>query len=556
MLLPGGPGVVGAAQGSLVFTHGVACGDPTDSDLVLWTRVSQPATVVPELLDAASGEVVRTLPPAEATPDADLTVKVVADGLDSGQAVNYRFRGPAGELSPTGSCHAARATADDSPVTFGFSGDADWKWRPYPLVSRALVAEPLDFFFFLGDLIYEDTSPDGSTVAETLADYRAKYRENREPRPGSEIPALRPLYDRFGLYAVFDNHETGASRADSSAPSYTEGGAPAGPGFVNQTPGFNDRVRAFGEYTPVRDRRVEGTGDPRLDGTRQFFFTQPWGRLARLIVVDDRSYRDRRLRDSADPEADDPARTMVGAPQLAWLEAELLSAQQQGVTWKFVVVSSPIQRIGRAAEIGVDLDGSKSWAGGYRVERDRLLQFIDAAGIDNVVFLTTDNHNTMINNLRYHVVPEDQTSPEVPARNAFEILTGPLGASTRPPIMLDSTRLGHRDVQRLIGATLASRQLAAGVDPIGLEPGFPGLVADSVVAEGARPGTVEPQAFVSFNTYTYAVLDVDANRLSVRVVGIPIVADFNMLNMAEGLTAYLAEEPHTILQFAVDPLKP
>ena len=77
------------------------------------------------------------------------------------------------------------------------------------------------------------------------------------------------------------------------------------------------------------------------------------------------------------------------------------------VTWKLVVISSPIQHIGRASEVGADLDGTKSWEGDYRVERDRLLKFVDDQGIDNVVFLTTDNHNTMINNLRYRAVPED-----------------------------------------------------------------------------------------------------------------------------------------------------
>ena len=544
--------LLGARQPSVVFTHGVACGDVSDSQVVLWTRTSQPTSLVPELLDPTTSEVQRSLPPIETTPEADLTVKTLVDGLSPAESLAYRFRAPGGETSPVGACRTAPPPDQAAPVTFGFSGDADWKWRPYPLLD-ALVREPLDFFFFLGDLIYEDTAPDGSSVAETLDDYRAKYRQNREPRPGSEKPSLQPLYARFGLYAVFDNHETGNSRANPSAPPYNEGGAPTGDGahqFVNQTAGFEERVRAFSEYQPLRDRRVNGTGDPRLDGTRQYFFSQPWGSLARLIVADDRSYRDRRLRNSEDPEADNPGRTMLGAPQLAWLEDELLAAQQAGVIWKLVVVSSPIQRIGRASEIGVDLDGSKSWAGGYRVERDRLLKFIDSAGIDNVVFLTTDNHNTMINNLHYHSVPEDQASPELPARNAFEILTGPLGAGAGPPVNVDLAGLEHRAAERLIGGMLAGRQQAARIDPIGLEATFPGLIPDSVVAQGAPSGTVEPQAFVSFNTYSYAVLSLDGPRLNVRVVGIPIV-DFHDLDTPEGLAAYQAETAQTILQFAV-----
>jgi alkaline phosphatase D len=532
---------LGARQPSVTFTHGVACGDASDSQVVLWTRTDQPTTLVPELLDPTTSEVQRSLPPVQTTPDADLTVKTLVDGLTPREPIAYRFRGPGGESSPTGACRTAPLPDAPAQVTFGFSGDADWKWRPYPLVE-GLVKEPLDFFFFLGDLIYEDTSPDGSgaTVAESLSDYRAKYRQNREARAGSERPSLQPLYARFGIYAVFDNHETGQSKATPSAPPYTEGGAPAGDGvhtFVNQTPGFEDRLRAFSEYNPLRDRRVSGTGDPRLDGTRQYYFSQPLGSQARLIVTDDRSYRDRRLRNSEDPDADNPNRTILGAPQLAWLEDELLSAQQAGVIWKFVVVSSPIQRIGRMSEIGVDLDGSKSWAGGYRAERQRLLQFIDSSGVDNVVFLTTDNHDTMINNLG--------------ARNAFEILTGPIGAGAGPPVNAPSlSALPHRDAERLIGSTLADLQRRAGLDPIGLEPGFPGLLGDTVVAQGAPPGTVEPQAFASFNTYAYAVLSVDGPRLDVRVVGIPIV-DFHDIDAASGLAAYQAETPQEILRFAI-----
>ena len=113
---------------------------------------------------------------------------------------------------------------------------------------------------------------------------------------------------------------------------------------------------------------VAGTGDPRLDGTRRYYFSQAWGAAARLIVVDDRSYRDARLANSDDPAGDDPAPTILGTPQLQWLQQELSRAQAEGVTWKFVAISSPIQQIGRASEIGVDADGTKAWNGGYRVE--------------------------------------------------------------------------------------------------------------------------------------------------------------------------------------------
>ena len=554
-----------AAQSGTVFTHGVACGEPTTSDVVLWTRTASDATLTPELLDG-SGSVARELAPVRTTEEADFTVKTTASGLPPGTPVHYRFRASNGELSPSGTCTTAPDPAVAASVTFAFSGDADWKWRPYPVVN-ALDKEPLDFFIFLGDTIYETTNLQGTEVEEDLAGYRAKYRQNRELPDGLSssggVP-LQDLYASFGMFSVPDNHELGTSVRDPNAPRYTEGGAPAAAGStnpVNQTPGFDDRMRAYEEYQPLRDRRVADSGDPRLDGTRRLYFSQSWGKSVRLFMVDDRSYRDVRLPNSDDPRADDASRTILGAPQLDWLEQELASAQADGVTWKFVVISSPIQHIGRASEIGVDLDGSKSWEGGYRVERDRLLRFIDDQSIDNVVFLTTDNHNTMINNLRYRSTPEDPTSPLVPARNAFEILTGPLGAGFGyPQVKADLAGSSGREAERRVAQTLAGDtpntdgelrgQRQAGVDPIGLEPGFPGLVVSSITAEGGQDGVAEPAAFASFNTFSYAVLSIDDMLLTVRVVGQPAV-DFQLLADPAALEAFASQPAHTILQFQV-----
>ena len=46
------------------------------------------------------------------------------------------------------------------------------------------------------------------------------------------------------------------------------------------------------------------------------------------------------------PRADNPARTMLGATQLLWLQRRLLEAQQAGVIWKIIAISSPIDQKG------------------------------------------------------------------------------------------------------------------------------------------------------------------------------------------------------------------
>src|ERR1700682_3319689 len=81
-----------AAQTSTpLFTHGVACGEPTSADVVLWTRTASAVSLTPELLDDA-GAVQRALPPVRTSPENDFTVKTVAAGLPPGAAIRYRFR--------------------------------------------------------------------------------------------------------------------------------------------------------------------------------------------------------------------------------------------------------------------------------------------------------------------------------------------------------------------------------------------------------------------------------------------------------------------------------
>jgi hypothetical protein len=228
------------------------------------------------------------------------------------------------------------------------------------------------------------------------------------------------------------------------------------------------------------------------------------------------------------------------------------------VTWKVVVISSPIQ------ELGAEFDGTKSWPSGYICERNRLLKFIDDQGINNVVFLTTDNHYTAINNLTYNADPGDPGSPLLPARNAFEIITGPLGADVDP---IDQTHnvdvygLSLRDADRKVvdtwngdipdskGKTNGLKQ--AGFDPIGLEATFPGLVASSVVAEGMPQGQIIAADFVSFRTFSYTVLKFDRGSLAVRVMGMPAVLDPIALYDPATERAYEQTTAHEILRFQV-----
>jgi hypothetical protein len=253
---------------------------------------------------------------------------------------------------------------------------------------------------------------------------------------------------------------------------------------------------------------------------------------------------------------------MLGAPQLKWFEDELIAAQKRNAVWKLVVLSSPIQELGRTSQIGSDQNGTKSWAGGYVCERNKILKFIDDNAINNVVFISTDNHYTVINNLSYNSDPADPKSLLKPARNSFEIVTGPIGASTGIPTGLKTdVQIPSRDADKKIvdiwngdaagtdGKVLGLKQ--AGLDPIGLEKDFPGLDAASIKADGVADGTVTPLGFVSFGTFTYAVLTFDATSLHVQVKGLPYIADPATLLKADAEKEYESRTAKDILSFTV-----
>jgi phosphodiesterase/alkaline phosphatase D-like protein len=99
---------------------------------------------------------------------------------------------------------------------------------------------------------------------------------------------------------------------------------------------------------------------------------------------------------------------MLGSTQFQWLKDMLLEAQNGRIPWKFVAISSPIDRVG-----GTQAPDGKSWWGGYRSERDQLLKFIADNHIDHLVFLTTDDHHTRVTQLQYLANPNDPNSKAV-----------------------------------------------------------------------------------------------------------------------------------------------
>jgi acid phosphatase len=465
--------------------------------------------------------------------------------------------------------------------------------------------------------------PDGltggpyATQAQLFHDFSQKYREQFLPVNTGGQNGLQSFYAGQANYTVNDNHELGNRQ-------YINGGAPAGGsvgglagtdmstgrgvdarangtgnlgnvndaadllspstlatlgGFINKSTGYQTLQSVFLNYQPIKNRgTISAPSDPRTDGTPQLYFAQQWGRNAVYLQLDDRSYRDIRIKtsngsaDDTGSRADNPNRKYLGATQLAWVEQQLLAAEQAGTPWKFVGLSNPIDQIGpiggalpgvtggtggtmnpysgNSAYAPVASDGGKAYIGGYRAERNALLKFIADHQIRNVVFMATDDHQNRINEVTYS--PSGATATQssyVKVPYCFSIICGPLGA-TGPDLFLNHDWTNVQGAANLI----ANAQIASGVEPIGLM-GYPGLHNVQRDQSGVLVSESTPQYadFYSPDTFNYNILDVsaDGKTLTVTSKGINSTAQNSALEYGAG-----GNNARTILSFQIDAASP
>ena len=425
-----------ATSQPVVFTHGVASGDVTPASAVLWTRLDQEADLAVRVSTSPLFPPASTqLFAAHASPDDDFTAKVLAAPLLPGRTYFYRWhhgRSP----SEAGSFRTPPLPSAERSLRFAFTGDSDGTLvdgqPPFNSFESldAARAERLDFWVYLGDTIYSDSSHRPGGPADTLEEYRDAYKWNRS------YEALRDLMAATSTYAMWDDHEV---RNDYD-----------GQTVEAETPGRYGMGReAFLEYMPM------GAGplhDPTCAGD-PLFRVFHWGALADLIVPDERSCRSADAEDACllpiglpdlvptappalrqalrnvlpaalrdlilplSPPAgcldaiNDPSRTMLGAVQKEAFKQALLSSDAR---FKFIVNELPIQQF-----YALSYD---RWEG-YAAERAELLDFIRDEDIDNVVFLTTDIHANLINE-----VSIDRFSD--PAPIADEFVTGPIATNS------------------------------------------------------------------------------------------------------------------------------
>ncbi len=474
-----------AGSSKVLFLHGVASGDPLANQIMLWTRATPSggpvgAPVGLSWMVAEDPELARVVARGEAVagPERDYTVKVDVGGLQPGRDYWYAFEA-ARVTSPVGRFRTLPQGRVER-LALAFVTCALYPNGYFNAYDHIARSEQLDAVVELGDYIYEYGAkvddygmengrrlgrvPEPAYDLVTLSDYRTRYAQYRRDAD------LQAAHARAPWICVWDDHEVCNDTWRGGGENHHE-----------RTEGAFDlrreaAMRAYFEWMPIREPQP---GRPPEEIYRSFDF----GDLASLTMLETRltarSYQleyDRAgdipfiVYDATDPKAKtpvrdhvidgrvraealvsgkppspyvigpdveaieayvaDPARTMMGQVQEAWLQETLERSVAAHQPWQLIgnevvmgrcrspkiaeaigpdalaklLAAMPLERRAPAEKLieiasydqPFDLDG---WDG-YPAARTRFDTMVQGLGGGNVVVISGDSHAFWANRLQ------------------------------------------------------------------------------------------------------------------------------------------------------------
>jgi alkaline phosphatase D len=379
------------------FQLGVACGDPTPTGAVIWTRLA-PNPLEPEggmsgvrsvvtwevSDDDAFTRIVKT-GRATAAPELGYSIHVDVDGLEAERWYFYRFRS-GDAVSPVGRLRTTPIARARSALAFAFVSCQHFE-EGYFTAYEHLARENVDIIAHLGDYIYE-YGPEPNRVRRhanaeirVVGDYRIRYAQYRSD------PALRAAHQMCPWLVIWDDHEVDNNYANTSGENNMESEEQM---RTRRAAGY----QAWWEHMPVRVPRAKSWADLSI------MRTTDWGSLARFHLLDGRQYRSNQACGDGNQivpcgEWSDPNRTMLGDTQERWLTDGLAKSPSH---WQVLAQQTMIapfdSEAGPRQRYPMDM-----WAG-YPSARDRLLSSVQRHAANKTVVITGDIHSNWVNELR------------------------------------------------------------------------------------------------------------------------------------------------------------
>jgi alkaline phosphatase D len=428
-------GDVASSKGA--FQHGIASGDPTQTSVLIWTRVTPelegPMSVAWGVArDSGFKDVVKR-GTFNTGPERDYTVKVDVQGLEPGQLYYYWFS--VGRTSSPGGATRTLPATGVSDYRMAVVSCSNWPFgyfNAYREIARRGAQGKIDAVIHLGDYIYEySINGYGSAIGKelgrnhvpeheiiTLADYRQRHAQYKSD------PDLQAAHAVAPWFCTWDDHESTNNSYRTGAENHqadTEGDWSVRKAVA---------VQAYLEWMPVRDPEA---GKAREAIWRKFEI----GDLATLFLLESRlvgrgedvTYGEIYLAADVDRPAivdrikariNDPNRTMLGFEQEAWLADGLKQSAAAGKKWQvlgnqvtmakvqmpdlqrhltpeqYATVPQGAKRSYSTARWGLEWNPD-AWSG-FPQARERLYQAAKAANA-RLVTLTGDTHTAWANEL-------------------------------------------------------------------------------------------------------------------------------------------------------------
>ena len=314
------------------YEYGVASFDPTQSQVIIWTRYTSNSTTATLTWQIATDVMFSNLVRSgEVTTDSsrDFTVAVEVQNLQADQKLYYRFiNSNDATVSPIGETITLPSGGVDQ-VKIGVTSCANYAAGLFNVYS-AMATSNIDIVVHLGDYIYEygagqyGTNAFTETLGRThspaheiisLEDYRARYKQYRSDEN------LMLLHQKKPFIAVWDDHEITNDTYKDGAQNHQDN---EGSFEVRK----QNALQAYSEYLPAM------TNDASI-----IYRSFQIGNLVNLVMLDTRLVgREKQLEitdyfnasgdfDTTTFQQDwlNPNRTMLGTTQKNWLLNEVAS---------------------------------------------------------------------------------------------------------------------------------------------------------------------------------------------------------------------------------------
>ncbi|MFO1493284.1 MAG: alkaline phosphatase D family protein [Lysobacterales bacterium] len=425
------------------FTLGVASGYPHPQGFTLWTRLApapfevdggMPPDRHPVLCEIAEDEQFRQIVQTvnfETAPEVAHSAHLDIRGLAPGRPYFYRFQcGDA--VSPIGRTHTLPAggqALDRYRIAFGSCQNYE---HGYFSAYRQMQRDQPDLVMFLGDYIYENPWGDQPVrrhlggEATTLHGYRQRHAQYKLDAD------LQAMQARLPWVYAWDDHEVDNDYAGEQSENLD-------PAFVLRRAAA---YQAYFEHLPLPRSMY-----PRANGMRTYTHFDI-GDLLRVYLLDDRQYRTpqacpRPNRHASRilvgcEELQDPAQTLLGSAQEAWLDQAFASSRAR---WNLIGQQTLVAPIDEepGAPVSVWTDG---WDG-YPLARQRLIAGMQRAGLSNPVIAGGDLHCAVVAD-----VPSDPTRPDS-APIASEFVATSISAEAWPQAHYDAVRGDNPHIRQM-----------------------------------------------------------------------------------------------------------